>query len=857
MKVLWVVFATLLWCGLGQVTPASNWVPTAKLGPQCLTSGGFPGSPKTVKPWVSSWQNPPESHPQPVSTAFPYSAEYQGRKIEYHEIHAINQDIQVFVPGTPTKFFSYKLPSAAAGTVPGPTIRACKGVMTVVRFKNMLEGPDNRYSMLGIQHPGHAGNRGAGPDECSVNYTNPWPIQIHLHGSGSLAPYDGWADSVLFSGCGKDFVYPNNRAGIAWYHDHAVHETSYNAYTGLASQYWVDDCCSEMEDTLPSGPYRLPFIIRDATFDAKDQLFYDPAGIHRDNFYGDHILVNGVPWPVLHVERRQYRFSLHVAAITRPMHFQFKDQPDSYFLVIGSDGGFRQEAIRTNTIRAAVAERWDVIIDFAQTAFAGQTEVILYNIPLYNIPQFCQTHLVAKFIIDLPTTPTQFLPAPKHVTNVFVPIPPLPAPLPPSGVSPFTRPVDPLRPVTAGEKLFFLPRLQSSTPIPIVNAHPLSAPLIPDAFLALAADPKVTPRRKLSFGRSGGRWSISTFDYPNGTSITVGGGSQTWGSTANFEDGQALPVEDQWTTRTGLPEHVTAEPAQNTLEVWEIVNGGGGWFHPIHIHLVDFFLTYRKGGVAQFTHATGPDGLADYERLAAKDVVFLGPGETLRVVARYGPHGGNYMMHCHNLVHEDDDMLIAFKVIPGKALVFTPEVGMNEMHGGLDLDKDPEVPFDEALGVAPVPNAELPKVDVNYLASHLQSDLYRLMYPPEQAFQGYPVDWTAAPYFSRSKFIAPFVNPWEVPYVTLDRPEICPAFHALHKPAPGSTSFYAQVSEDDTIGAVTGVLQVAEKAADPAGVDAVAEKPVVDAVAEVVKTTLKNVKSKSKDKKMKVVVLKL
>ena len=30
--------------------------------------------------------------------------------------------------------------------------------------------------------------------------------------------------------------------------------------------------------------------------------------------------------------------------------------------------------------------------------------------------------------------------------------------------------------------------------------------------------------------------------------------------------------------------------------------------------------------------------------------------------ARYGAHLGNYMMHCHNIVHEDHDMLRAFLV---------------------------------------------------------------------------------------------------------------------------------------------------------------------------------------------------
>jgi hypothetical protein len=47
---------------------------------------------------------------------------------------------------------------------------------------------------------------------------------------------------------------------------------------------------------------------------------------------------------------------------------------------------------------------------------------------------------------------------------------------------------------------------------------------------------------------------------------------------------------------------------------------------------------------------------------AAKDVVHLGPGEEIVVVARFGPHVGEYMVHCHSLVHEDNDMLVAFNV---------------------------------------------------------------------------------------------------------------------------------------------------------------------------------------------------
>jgi hypothetical protein len=45
-----------------------------------------------------------------------------------------------------------------------------------------------------------------------------------------------------------------------------------------------------------------------------------------------------------------------------------------------------------------------------------------------------------------------------------------------------------------------------------------------------------------------------------------------------------------------------------------------------------------------------------------KDTFSVGGFETLDVIGRYGPHEGRYMMHCHNLVHEDHDMMTQFRI---------------------------------------------------------------------------------------------------------------------------------------------------------------------------------------------------
>jgi FtsP/CotA-like multicopper oxidase with cupredoxin domain len=95
---------------------------------------------------------------------------------------------------------------------------------------------------------------------------------------------------------------------------------------------------------------------------------------------------------------------------------------------------------------------------------------------------------------------------------------------------------------------------------------------------------------------------------------------------------------------------VVADPALNSVEIWEIENKSGGWFHPLHIHLVDFQILSRNGRPP-----------FDYER-GPKDVVYVGEGETVRLLMKFTPHTGLYMMHCHNLPHEDHDMMAQFRV---------------------------------------------------------------------------------------------------------------------------------------------------------------------------------------------------
>src|SRR3712207_8129581 len=97
-------------------------------------------------------------------------------------------------------------------------------------------------------------------------------------------------------------------------------------------------------------------------------------------------------------------------------------------------------------------------------------------------------------------------------------------------------------------------------------------------------------------------------------------------------------------------EHVFATVEPRSTEIWEVENSSGGWFHPLHVHLVDFQVLSRNGRPPR------------PEELGPKDVVYVGEGETVRLLLHFEHEEGRYMIHCHNLSHEDHDMMTQYQV---------------------------------------------------------------------------------------------------------------------------------------------------------------------------------------------------
>jgi FtsP/CotA-like multicopper oxidase with cupredoxin domain len=479
--------------------------------------------------------------PTPYATAFirppvlPYTAMSDANGP--YRLYTVTEQRSVarIVNGLDTPVYGYN------GSVPGPTIRVPQGTRVKLRVRNQLPAV----------HPA---------------FGHPFNTSTHLHGSASLPQFDGYADDVTHPGDFKDYWYPNwQPARTLWYHDHNVHTTAQNAYSGLAAQYHLSD--EAERDLLPQGVYDVPLTISDAMFAADGSLAYDDNS--HSGLWGDVILVNGRPWPVMQVKRKIYRFRILNSSIARSLRLRLSD--GSPLVVVATDGGLMPAAQPVAEYRQGGAERYEVLIDFSR--YAPGATVDLKNLSNKNNVDYDHTNKVMRFqVVD-------------------------DSALPPDSMGSRT-----------------------------ISTMPST--LVPSEAMGLTEN-MATGKVSLRLQRS---------DVTNRFEIN----GRSWHDVVDSGYQDVLTV---------------ARPDQ--VQVWEIENKSGGWFHPLHIHLVDFRVLSRDGRPA-FAWEQGP-----------KDVVYIGEGEKVKLAMRFTLQkgggstvnaGGRYMVHCHNLPHEDHDMMQQFAV---------------------------------------------------------------------------------------------------------------------------------------------------------------------------------------------------
>jgi FtsP/CotA-like multicopper oxidase with cupredoxin domain len=454
----------------------------------------------------------------PVLTPERTGRDQDGVLTDYYTVKERARKARI-LPTLSTVIYGYE------GITPGPTIKVRRGRRVIMRVRNEL--PDT--------HPA------LGQDSST---------SVHLHGSASLPQYDGYASDLTGPGWFKAYKYPNLQAArTLWYHDHGVHHTAQNAYAGLYAQYHLHD---EAEQALlPQGEFDVPLMIADALFTPQGEL---TIGADESGLWGDVILVNGRPWPVMTVKRRIYRFRFLVASISRSYRFQLGNGDP--VTMVATDGGLMPKAQQVNQWRQSSAERYEVLIDFRR--YKPGQRVVLRNLSNENNRDFPNTDQVMAFdVSDAPFSKHN------HTWN--------------------------------------------HVPNTLVNSEVMGL-----------KEANATRTRRLFLQRQGGIWTIN---------------GHTW------RDVEASEFQ-----------LLVANPRMNATEIWEFHNPGGGWFHPLHMHLVDFKILSRNGRPP-----------FDYER-GPKDVAYVGGGETVRAIMKFRPHSGRYMVHCHNLVHEDHDMMHQFAV---------------------------------------------------------------------------------------------------------------------------------------------------------------------------------------------------
>jgi len=513
----------------------------------------------------------------PTPTAAPNTAAGEGRTIAH----------QAFTTFPPKKFYgvtqkagqvsvSPDLPlqtlwGYAVGTpsmnnpisVPGPLYVARYGEPILVRNFNQLptnNGGFGKPSVTTHLHNGHT------PSESDGN-----PIDFFEIGHF----YDQHYPNVLAGFSTQPFAPTgdiNEAMSTLWYHDHRVDFTSQNVYKCLAGFYLLFDQFDTGDEGtgfhLPSFPkFDIPMMFADKCFDRRTGLlFFDLFNL--DGILGDKFTVNGKIQPVLHVSPRRYRFRWLDAGPSRFYQFFLTDlnhlSAHNLFWQISTGGNLLPKPIQVESIRLSVAERADVIVDFAP--FAGRTLYIENRLQQTDgrgamdhvILGAGRGNLVLQIVVDGPTVAD-------------------------NSVNPAT-----------GPQFYSLP----STSV---------------------TDPTVKPRvkRTFVFSDSDGGWQINE----------------------RFFDGN----------------HPRFTVQENSAEQWTLINDGGDWEHPIHIHLEEFQTLSINGR---------PPAASPLVTIGRQDVLRLEADAQATLFIRFRDFQGKYPMHCHNTIHEDHAMMLRFDVGP-------------------------------------------------------------------------------------------------------------------------------------------------------------------------------------------------
>ncbi len=532
-------------------------------------------------------------------------------------------------PQAEDKIWSFGTGRLSAGVLPPPLLKIRYGEPVIFRHYNNVSldqannGGFGSISQTTHNHNGHNASTSDGASNAHF-----YPGQFYdYHWSTTLAR----ADMINVEGNDPRASGPDGNGGLTkvagdfrelqgtlWFHDHRSFYTAENVYkghVGMMNYYSGPDRGNERMDDgvnlqLPSGwhldwgntDFDINLMISDGATDPDGQYFFDI--FDTEGFLGDMVFVNFAYRPFFEVMPRKFRFRILCASMARWYRLALVNSAGRVvpMTIIANDGNLIPTPVTVNQLDTlSTGERLDVIIDFS--GFRQGDRLYLVNLLEFENGRGPKDKLSLKDALQGKT----YDPAVGRILE------------------------------------FRVQNTMQSVDLPgYTYKHGVDADRSKVKSKLTEQIPIVAPVRErvIEFKRGA---NDARDDTPTGCFPSCPMERETpWGMRINGEDTHSLNAN-----RISM-----LVPRPGEVEHWILVNGGGGWDHPAHLH-------FEEG--VTISRTKFPMGAA--EKGARKDVWWLGEGGSVKIQVRFGEYGGAYVTHCHNTVHEDAAMLVRFDVL--------------------------------------------------------------------------------------------------------------------------------------------------------------------------------------------------
>ncbi len=544
------------------------------------------------------------------------------------------------------------------GTFPGPMVNAEYGKPVLIRFNNTLDqnpyGLDRQdfgapdYSFLTHLHNGHTAPESDGNPHYSMKMLN-----LHGYLPGM------WVDNLYLNWpAGGD---DREKQSFFWFHDHRMDQTGSNVYKGMVGLYPIYDPKNGMDMGDETQGLRLPGVRTnrpDGAFDVDYDIplaFYDcrlddGVTIHEDihdslgefpdahnpakhpkwwgktffkhfpnhGFVGDIFTVNGTAYPVLEVKKRKYRFRFLDCSISRI--YEFKLMSSHNGPVSATNLGYTGDEL-DGQYRIPDGQQ---CMQFTQIASDGG----LLPFPIVRDSFELWPAKRREFIVDF----TKYMGGSQttkgdavYLTDVMK----MPTGRMWTNSSRFTPDPNYKVPVL---KFVIGDYAEDNSVMPTATTKLRDIPPLPNNWQNLVDDRLI-------------------FELERGSA----GGELEW-----LINGQAFdPTQLGLSLKNPAGHQYRASQKMGSFNIWEIRNGGGGWVHPLHLHMEEHRVVMRNG--KDVTKKVDPGHPDDGSR---EDLVALDPSESVLVYRGFRDFVGPYVGHCHNLAHEDHAMMFGWEIAP-------------------------------------------------------------------------------------------------------------------------------------------------------------------------------------------------